>query len=294
MRKLPKLLTVFLIIKISTMPVRVAAKDGFLFKDTPPVSIHFHGRSTEEIESPNYYISITNTSDETIHDVTFSKLIGGSLKKKVVVTTIPPHKSETLKSLEIRFDYIGANVVKTENNEFFVSIFDITGPNSGLVVTCKGFTKPLPVDGWWEGDKEEEAQKNLEAAKQGDPQAQAEIGVAYYFGAGIPQRMSEGIKWAKQSVEAGNFLAMRLLVGIYSGKFDARHENLVEAMKWMLIMARYKEEPREEDISNVEKKITDAQIAEAQRLANAWKSPESKFIEQSLLPKLPQKQDFSK
>jgi len=271
------LLKIFLITTLSTTPVGLVAKDGFLFNDIPPVSILFSGSTSGRDPEANYYVTITNTCDETIHDVTLSRVIDGRVKNIVVAPTIPPHKYSTLSSSR----GYGRGID-------FIRQMGLTGPNSGLTVTCKGFSKPLPVNGWWEGKEEEEFQSFLVAAKEGDADAQFRIGFSYCFGRGMIWDATEGINWSLKAANSGNYEAMRLLCYVYAGQGGPRRaeleEDLVESMKWMLILARQKQEPPEEIKAVLENKITEKQIEEAQKLANEWTSPATKYIRQSLLP----------
>ncbi len=285
MNSLSTLLKVFLITTLLIAPFGLAAKDGFLFNDIPPVSIYFHGRSTEKNPDPFYSVSIMNTSDETIHDVTFSRVVGGSVKK-LVIMTIEPHKSVTHNSSYSYVNEYGV-LVSVETGISFVNVLDLTGPNSGLTVTCKGFSKPLAVDGWWEGEEEEKAQEYLKAARQGDSEAQCNIAICYYSGRGTPKNSTDAIKWALKAAESGHYEAMRVLSYIYSGVENTDNENLVESMKWMLILTRDKQKLNEEAKTTVAKKITSAQLEEAQRLVFPLKTPAERFIERTTLP--PQK-----
>lgn len=55
--------------------------------------------------------------------------------------------------------------------------------------------------GMFQRDIEKAIQYFMKAAVQGHPQAQNEIGNAYYYGSGMPKNMPEAEKWYQMAVQ---------------------------------------------------------------------------------------------
>jgi TPR repeat protein len=68
-------------------------------------------------------------------------------------------------------------------------------------------------------------------AQQGDPKAQADIGLMYHNGKGVTQNFAEAIKWYRQAAEAGNSAAQFNLANMYYAGQGAG-QNYAEAIKW--------------------------------------------------------------
>lgn len=113
------------------------ARDGLIFKDVAPVSVKFNFIDTP---SMGHYMTILNTGDEIIHDVTLSNVINGVNVSVIVCDTIHPHKSASI-SREYIIKYLRKLGLKNDGS-------GVDG--RGLIVTCKYYTKPTLVTGWWE------------------------------------------------------------------------------------------------------------------------------------------------
>ena len=114
----------------------LCARDGYIFNDVAPVSIHFRQSSCDGSQ-----MCVVNTSKEILFDITMSNVING-VKVSVVLQTIQPVGKRSmhgasllaiLKKLGLKPDGSGVE-------------------GSGLTVTCKYYSKPTPVSGWWEGE----------------------------------------------------------------------------------------------------------------------------------------------
>jgi TPR repeat protein len=72
--------------------------------------------------------------------------------------------------------------------------------------------------GMFQRDIEKAIQYFMKAAVQGHPQAENEIGNAYYYGSGMPKNMPEAEKWYQMAVQQGEPNAMVGLSQIYFDK----------------------------------------------------------------------------
>ena len=125
--------------------------------------------------------------------------------------------------------------------------------------------------------KEDKAQKLIrashhklhkEVAEQGDSYAQRFLGDSYYLGLGVNQDYAEAAKWYKKAAEQGDSVSQIILGAMYE-KGKGISKDFVEAYKWFSISG---------ETGNgrmyIEKlgkrKMTTAQIAEGQKLAQEW------------------------
>ena len=107
-----------------------------------------------------------------------------------------------------------------------------------------------------------------EVAEQGDSYAQRFLGDSYYLGLGVTQDYAEAAKWYKKAAEQGDSVS-QIIVGAMYEKGKGISKDFVEAYKWFSISG---------ETGNgrmyIEKlgkrKMTTAQIAEGQKLAQEW------------------------
>ena len=115
-----------------------------------------------------------------------------------------------------------------------------------------------------------------EGAYQGDPDAQSNLGAMYANGWGVPQDYAQAVVWYRQAGERGNAGAQRNL-GLMYEHGQGVPQDYVSAHMWLnLAAASRATDPAVRDQAAKERdmlaaKMTPAQIAEAQRLANEWK-----------------------
>jgi len=103
------------------------------------------------------------------------------------------------------------------------------------------------------------------AADRGDPDSQAFIGIQYQNGKVLLQDYVKALHWFHRAAEQGHERAMFHLGELYS-EIKGVEEDLVQAHKWFnLAHASSKRDA-------LAKKMTNEQIAEAQRLAREWKA----------------------
>jgi TPR repeat protein len=74
-------------------------------------------------------------------------------------------------------------------------------------------------------------------AKQGDAQAQSDVGVCYLNGIGVEKNYSEAIKWCKLSAEQGNAIAQNSL-GVMYEEGRGVPKSSKEALKWYRLAAK--------------------------------------------------------
>ena len=73
--------------------------------------------------------------------------------------------------------------------------------------------------------------ENLQAAAQGNAEAQVNLGVAYVEGQGVRRRSSDLVKWFRQAAEQGNTDAQNILGLMYANGQGVR-QDYVEAVRW--------------------------------------------------------------
>ncbi len=108
----------------------------------------------------------------------------------------------------------------------------------GLVLSASGCADmPRQEDASQRSDYETSLEELQSRAEQEDAEAQVNLGVMYAVGQGVPQDYQEAMKWFRLAADQG----------------------LEKAAKWLEVL---------------EKEMTPAQLAEAQRLAREWKAKE--------------------
>ncbi len=111
-------------------------------------------------------------------------------------------------------------------------------------------------------------------AKKGNPFEQFNLGLMYYKGRGTAQDYTKAVNWWRRAAEQGFTEALNNL-GMAYGNGDGVEQDYVQAHKWFdLAASRHppgrKRRNSERDRDFLAKKMTAAQIAEAQRLAGEW------------------------
>ena len=105
---------------------------------------------------------------------------------------------------------------------------------------------------------------------QGNADAQSNLGVMYYTGQGVPQDHVQAVKWFRLAADQG-LASAQFFLGLMYAKGEGVPQNYVQAHMWLNLAGAGGDTlaPKNRDIAS--KKMTPAQIAEAQRLAAAWK-----------------------
>ncbi|MEE9250825.1 MAG: tetratricopeptide repeat-containing serine protease family protein [Alphaproteobacteria bacterium] len=133
------------------------------------------------------------------------------------------------------------------------------------------------------------------AADQGVAAAQLNLGGLYARGEGVPQNYAEAVKWYRKSAAQGYARAQASLGAMYAiGK--GVPQDYVQAHMWFNLAAAAGEELNIWLRDRLARKMTPAQLAEAQRLAREWRPKKEGTSVTSELPaapradELPQKQ----
>ena len=115
------------------------------------------------------------------------------------------------------------------------------------------------------------------AAEQGNAQAQLNLGAMYDNGPGVTQGYVQAVAWYRKGAEQG-FASAQYNLGVMYTNGQGVPQDYVQAHKWFnLAASQYpasEKERRDRAVKSrafVAAKMTPAQIAEAQKLASAWK-----------------------
>lgn len=115
------------------------------------------------------------------------------------------------------------------------------------------------------------------AAERGIAEAELNIGLMYDEGRGVPENDLEAVGWYQKAAERGNATA-QFNLGLSYTRGEGVPQDYVQAHKWFNMagarLPASKSELRDLAVTNreiVAKKMTPAQVAEAQQLARAWK-----------------------
>lgn len=114
------------------------------------------------------------------------------------------------------------------------------------------------------------------AAESGDAMAQALVGSAYLWGRSVPQDYKAAAQWLRKSAEQGEMLGEMGLGLIYERGWGVS-QDYVQAHMWLNLASA---QARDKDVARINRehrddvatKMTPAQIAEAQRLAQEFKA----------------------
>jgi TPR repeat protein len=107
--------------------------------------------------------------------------------------------------------------------------------------------------------------------------ADYEIGNCYLQGIGVARDVEEATKWTRQAAEKGVAAAQNSL-GIAYERGEGVPKDYVQAYKWFALAAAHDDEHAADirvNLAKVEINLTKEQIAEAQRLAHAFKPTET-------------------
>ena len=143
------------------------------------------------------------------------------------------------------------------------------------------FASPATAGPWEDaynrGDYATAVQELRPPAKQGNAQAQYNLGVMYHRGLGVPQDYREAVRWFRKAAEQGSADAQGNL-GVMYGNGKGVTQDYVLSHMWLnLAVSRFlasEKENRDKAIKDrdiVAGVMTPAQIAAAQKLAREWK-----------------------
>ena len=110
----------------------------------------------------------------------------------------------------------------------------------------------------------------LKAAEHGDAMAQIALGYAYAKGQGVPQDDVQAVAWYRKAAEQGYADAQHNLGVMYADGVGVPQDD-IEALKWTNLAAvRASGDTQKVFADRLAKKMTPAQIAEAQKRAQEW------------------------
>ncbi len=107
------------------------------------------------------------------------------------------------------------------------------------------------------------------AAEQGDPGAQNEMGERYASGEGVAKDFRQAAKWYRLAAEQGHGPAQLNLGLAYAEGLGVPGDH-VRAHLWLNLASTGGDERARDERDGLAKKMTAEQIAEAQRLASDW------------------------
>ena len=107
------------------------------------------------------------------------------------------------------------------------------------------------------------------AADRGHPTAKFNLGVTYDLGLGVPQNYAEALKWYRLAAEQGHTAALFNLGLMYFNGHGVP-QDYVSAHIWFNLASAGGDQNAVKGRNEVEKRMTRAQIAEAQRRVAQW------------------------
>jgi uncharacterized protein len=110
----------------------------------------------------------------------------------------------------------------------------------------------------------------LKAADQGEAHAQSNLGVMYDEGRGVPQDYAEAVNWSRLAANQGRADA-QFNLGVMYAQGQGVPQDYVSAHMWFNLSAAQGDQSAAKNRDNIARRMTPAQIAEAQRLAHEWK-----------------------
>jgi hypothetical protein len=119
-------------------------------------------------------------------------------------------------------------------------------------------------------DAQEAVRWHRLAAEQGMPAAQGVLGHMYYYGRGVPKDYQEAARWYRLAAEQGLDDAQFHLGKMYQAGRGVLQDYVLAHM-WLNLAAAQGHEQSSDIRSKLVPKMSQAQIAEAQRLAREWK-----------------------
>ncbi len=109
-----------------------------------------------------------------------------------------------------------------------------------------------------------------EAAEQGQAEAQMLLAERYFKGEGVPKDDAEVVKWGREAAEQGQAEAQFSLGGLYAQGALGVSQDIVEAHKWLSLVATQGHEKASEGRDKLAREMTPDQIAEAEQRAREW------------------------
>ena len=112
----------------------------------------------------------------------------------------------------------------------------------------------------------------LRAAGQGYADAQFRLGSVYGNGRGVPLDYAESLAWFRRAAEQGHDAAQWMLGTTYSWGLRGAPRDEVAAYMWLHLALSQNDKHDRSPLDLLEARMSPAQIAEAQRLASEWRA----------------------
>ena len=109
------------------------------------------------------------------------------------------------------------------------------------------------------------------AAERGNDGAQFSVGALHFAGVAVPKNRVEAAKWFRRAADQGHIGGQVYLALSYATGLGVPQDN-VQAYMWLSVAAARGDQDAIGNRNRVARKMTPAQIAEAQKLAREWKS----------------------
>ena len=103
-------------------------------------------------------------------------------------------------------------------------------------------------------------------AEAGDAEAQGNLGIMYADGTGVPEDDAEAVRWYRKAAQQGVAEAQTRL-GVMYANGEGVPEDSVQAYAWFNLAAVQDNKAAQDNKDVVRKKMTPAQIAEAEKLS---------------------------
>jgi uncharacterized protein len=117
------------------------------------------------------------------------------------------------------------------------------------------------------------------AAESGNPEAQLKLVFGYIQGIGLPRDEHQAVMWLKHAANNGNTWAQRALSNLYlSG--EGAPKDYVRAYTWAKIASEL-DGNHTEDVSVFKSRMSQMQIAEAERRISIWNQAHPNSADQS-------------
>jgi TPR repeat protein len=107
------------------------------------------------------------------------------------------------------------------------------------------------------------------AAEQGNAFAQSNLGRGYVNGNGVKKDYTEAVKWFRKAADQG-YAEAQCNLGVCYDHGDGVIKNELEGYKWTLLAAAQGDESAKKNVLIQELRLSPAQRAEGQRLAQEW------------------------
>jgi TPR repeat protein len=107
-------------------------------------------------------------------------------------------------------------------------------------------------------------------ADQGDATTQTRLGQMYEAGQSVPEDYAEAVAWYRRAANQGFKIAQWLLGTMYQTGYGVP-QDYVQALMWYNLSATQGWKAAEFSRASLERAVTRAQVAEAQKLARDWK-----------------------